>query len=70
LPNAVGPLPGRLATGTILSTLFGGGLMDKTDGTYETPKVVASLDALGMITDADGMAVGVFCGSRCDTKRH
>jgi hypothetical protein len=44
--------------------------MNKADGkTYETPKVVVSLDALGLVTDADGMAVGT-CGSRCDTRRH
>jgi hypothetical protein len=44
--------------------------MNKTDGkTYEAPKVVVSLDALGMITDADGMAVGL-CGSRCNGKRN
>jgi len=40
--------------------------MEKPDGkTYEPPKVIVSLDALSMITDADGMAVGASCGSRC-----
>ena len=35
---------------------------------YETPRVVASLDALGMISDADGLGVGVQgCGSHCPT---
>jgi hypothetical protein len=45
--------------------------MDSTGGkTYEAPKVIASLDALGMITDADGMAVGC-AGSVCAAaKRH
>jgi hypothetical protein len=39
--------------------------MDTTNGkTYETPKVFVSLDALSMITDADGLAVGL-CFSRC-----
>jgi hypothetical protein len=39
--------------------------MEKPDAKkYEQPKVLASLDALEMITDADGMAVGA-CGSRC-----
>jgi hypothetical protein len=42
--------------------------MDKTDSkTYESPKVIASLDALDMIGDADGMAVGNSCGSECKT---
>jgi hypothetical protein len=35
------------------------------DKRYETPKVIASLDALDMINDADGLAVGA-CGSQCD----
>jgi hypothetical protein len=34
------------------------------DKRYETPKVIASLDALDMINDADGLAVGT-CGSTC-----
>jgi hypothetical protein len=52
--------------------------MHTTDGTpYEAPKVIASLDALGLIADADGMAVGALAGSqvliheapRTDTRR-
>jgi hypothetical protein len=41
--------------------------MDNTNSNaYETPKVLVSLDALNMITDADGMAVGIGCtGSVC-----
>ena len=40
--------------------------MDKTDSkAYETPKVIASLDALDMIGGADGLGViqPVGCGS-------
>jgi hypothetical protein len=45
--------------------------MDKPESkTYEPPKVVVSLDALGMITDADGVA-SLACGSICTLeKRH
>jgi len=70
MPDGICPLPGHIAAGTIaltLHSLFDGGLivMEKPDAKkYEQPKVLASLDALEMITDADGMAVGA-CGSRC-----
>ena len=39
--------------------------MEKPDGkTYEPPKVIVSLDALSMITDADAAAT-INCSSSC-----
>jgi hypothetical protein len=39
--------------------------MDKPESnTYEPPKVIVSLDALGMITDADAAAT-INCSSSC-----
>jgi hypothetical protein len=47
--------------------------MDKTGSKpYEAPQVIVSLDALDMITDADGVAVGAgVCasGSNCTFTR-
>ena len=45
--------------------------MDETTGReatkteYETPRVVASLDALDMISDAEGLGAAIACTSRC-----
>jgi hypothetical protein len=41
--------------------------MNMVQGTsYESPTIIASLDALGMIADADGTAVGTVCSSHCE----